>query len=261
MISKEINKRMQVGIRAARSAGKILELYFSKIRELKVKNNTPRDIFSKVDLMTEKEIYKTIIKKFKKDSFYGEEAGLIKNKGTFKWVVDPLDGTVNYTHGIPIYSVSIALFYENTCVVGIIYEPKADEMFYASLNNGAYLNGIKLTISKEVLLKNSLIIAALPSKIKEKKKIYKSFAKINESSRGVLRIGSAAIAYTYLVSGKVEGIWGYNNKIWDVAAGILLLKEAGGKTSTLKNKKYNYKGFLISSNNLIHNELLLKIHG
>ncbi|MDC1077749.1 inositol monophosphatase [Candidatus Pelagibacter sp.] len=259
MTSKEISKRMQIGIKAARSAGKILELYFGRIKELKVKNNTPRDIFSKVDLMAEKEIYKTIIKKFKKDSYYGEETGIVKNKGVFKWVVDPLDGTVNYTHGIPIYSVSIALFYKNTCVVGIIYNSKTDEMFYASLNNGAYLNGIKLKISKEVHLKNSLIIAALSSKIKEKGKIYKSFASINESSRGVLRIGSAAMAYTYLISGKIEGIWGYNNKIWDVAAGILLLKEAGGKTSTLKNKKYNYKNFLISSNKLIHNELLLKI--
>jgi myo-inositol-1(or 4)-monophosphatase len=258
-MSQEINKRMQLGIKAARSAGKILELYFSRIKELKVKNNTPRDIFSKVDLMAEEEIYKTIIKNFKNDSFCGEETGTIKNKSNYKWVVDPLDGTVNYTHGIPIYSVSIALFYKNVCVIGIIYDPKADEMFYASLNNGAYLNGVKLNISKEVKLKNSLIIACLPSKIKNKAKIFRSFARINENSRGVLRIGSAAMAYTYLISGKAEALWGYNNKMWDVAAGILLLKESGGKTSTLKNKKYNYKGFLISSNKLIHNELLYKI--
>ena len=256
MKSKEIYKRMQVGIRAARSAGKILELYSSKIKKLKIKNNIPRDIFSKVDLMSEKDIYKTIIKKFGNDNFYGEETGEIKNKGDFKWVIDPLDGTVNYTHGIPVYSISIAIFFKTTCVSGIIYNSRADEMFYASLNSGAFLNGAKLNVSKENKLKNSLIVAALPSKIKNKTIIYKSFAKINENSRGVLRIGSAAMAYSYLASGKVEGIWGYNNKIWDVAAGILLLKEAGGKTSTLNNKKYNYKNFLISSNNFIHNELL-----
>ena len=253
---KEIDLRLQFGIKAARSAGKILELYANKIKNLKIKNNTPRDIFSKVDLMSENEIYKIVIKKFKNDSFFGEETGQIINKGNYKWIIDPLDGTVNYTHGIPIYSISIAIFYKKICVAGIIYNPNSDEMFYASINNGAYSNGIKLNVSKENNLKSSLIIAALPSKIKNKKTIYKLFAKLNENSRGVLRIGSAAIAYTYLACGKVEGIWGYDNKIWDVAAGILILKEAGGMTTSNFNKKYKYKGFLISSNKKIHKELL-----
>jgi myo-inositol-1(or 4)-monophosphatase len=129
-------------------------------------------------------------------------------------------------------------------------------MFYGSINNGSYCNGIKLKVSNETKLKSSLVVAALPSKTKDKKKIYNIFAILNENSRGVLRIGSAAIAYTYLAAGKIEAIWGFDNKIWDVAAGILILSEAGGKTTTHDYKKYNYKSFLFSSNKKIHQELL-----
>ena len=255
----EINKRMLLGIRAARSAGKILALYYKKVKSLKIKNNLPRDIISKVDIMSENEIYKLVAKNFKFDSFLGEETGLIKKRGKFKWVVDPLDGTVNYTHGIPLYGISIAIFYKKRCVAGIIYNSREDEMYYASLRNGAFMNGRKIRVSKEKELKNSLIIAILPSKIKNKIKIYKLFSKLNEKSRGVLRIGSAAIAYTLLASGKVEAVWGYDNKIWDVSAGILLNQEANGKTSLSNNKKYVYKNTLISSNEYIHLDLLKNI--
>ncbi len=256
MKKDEINKRLQVGIEAARSAGKILELYANKIKNLEIKKNIPRDVYSKVDLMSENEIFLTVRKKFRNDSLYGEESGQINKKGNYKWIIDPLDGTVNYTHGIPIYSISIAIFYKNKCVAGIIYNPNSDEMFYGSINNGSYCNGIKLKVSNETKLKNSLVVAALPSKTKDKKKIYNIFAILNENSRGVLRIGSAAIAYTYLAAGKIEAIWGFDNKIWDVAAGILILSEAGGKTTTHDYKKYNYKSFLFSSNKKIHQELL-----
>jgi myo-inositol-1(or 4)-monophosphatase len=206
--------------------------------------------------MSENEIFLTVRKKFRNDSLHGEENGQINKKGNYKWIIDPLDGTVNYTHSIPIYSISIAIFYKNKCVAGIIYNPNSDEMFYGSINNGSYCNGIKLKVSNESKLKSSLVVAALPSKIKDKKKIYNIFAILNENSRGVLRIGSAAIAYTYLAAGKIEAIWGFNNKIWDVAAGILILCGAGGKTTSHDNKKYNYKSFLVSSNKKIHKELL-----
>ena len=256
MQQNEINKRLQVGIECARTAGKILELYKNKIKNLEIKNNIPRDVYSKVDLMSENEIFRTVRKKFRNDSFHGEESGIIKRKGNYKWIVDPLDGTVNYTRSIPIYSISIAIFYKNKCVAGIIYNSNTDEIFYGSINNGSYCNGIKLNVSNVSRLKSSLIVVALPSIIKNKKKIYNLFANLNEKSRGVLRIGSAAIAYTYLAAGKIEAIWGFNNKIWDVAAGILILSEAGGKTTTHGYKKYNYKSFLVSTNKNIHQELL-----
>lgn len=256
MIKKEIEQRLQVGIKAARSAGEILELYANKIKNLKIKNNTPRDITSKVDLMSENQIFSIINREFKNDSFFGEETGKIINKGEYKWIIDPLDGTVNYTHGIPIYSISIALFHKNKCVAGIIFNPSSDEMFYGSFNQGSFCNGKKLEVSKETNLKKSLIFVALPSQIRKKKKIFNFFAKLNERSRGVLRIGSAAVAYTYLASGKAEAIWGYNNKIWDVSAGILILKEAGGKTTTSNNKMYNYRDILLSTNSFVHNDML-----
>ena len=258
-MKKEINKRMLVGIRAARSAGKVLSTYYKKVKKLKIKNNLPRDIISKVDLMSENEIYKIVNKTFKNDSFLGEEKGLIKKRGKFKWVVDPLDGTVNYIHGIPIFGISIAIFNRSKCVAGIIYNSERDEMYYASKNNGAFMNGRKINVSKETKFKNSLIIAVLPSKIKNKNKIYNLFAKFNEKSRGVLRIGSAAIAYTLLASGKIEAIWGYDNKIWDVSAGIMINEEANGKTSSNDNKEYFYKKTLISSNKFIHSDLIKNI--
>ena len=174
-------------------------------------------------------------------------------------MVDPLDGTVNYIHGIPIFGISIAIFYGKKCVAGIIYNSERDEMYYASKNNGAFMNGRKINVSKETNFKNSLIIAVLPSKIKNKNKIYNLFTKFNEKSQGVLRIGSAAIAYTLLASGKIEAIWGYDNKIWDVSAGIMLNEEANGKTSSNENKEYFYKKTLISSNKFIHSDMIKNI--
>jgi myo-inositol-1(or 4)-monophosphatase len=252
----DVNKRLQVGIKAARSAGDILQQYQNKIKNLKIKKNISRDVYSKVDIMSENKIFKIIKKKFKNDTVLGEESGQIYKKGNYKWIIDPLDGTVNYNHDIPIYSISIAIFYKKKCVAGIIYNPNNDEMYYASIDNGAYCNGRKLKVSNESKLKNCLVVAVLPSKIKNKKKIFNIFSTLNENSRGVLRIGSAAIAYTFLASGKIEAIWGFDNKIWDVAAGILILNEACGKTSRNNDKKYNYKNFLVSSNKKIHLELL-----
>ena len=125
--------------------------------------------------MSENQIFSIINKDFKNDSFFGEETGQITNKGDYKWIIDPLDGTVNYTHGIPIYSISIALFYKNKCVAGIIFNPSSDEMFYGSLNQGSYCNGNKLEVSKETNLKKSLIfviIYLLKFEIKKKFSIY-----------------------------------------------------------------------------------------
>ena len=137
-------------------------------------------------------------------------------------------------HGVPLYAISIAIFYKKKCVAGVIYNIKEKELYYASKNNGAYMNG-KRSLFQMKKLEKSLIVALLPSKVSHKSKIYNIFSKLNEVSRGVLRIGSSAIAYTYLASGKVQAIWGCNNKIWDISAGIIINSEAMGKTT--KNNK------------------------
>ena len=158
-------------------------------------------------------------------------------------------------HGVPLYAISIAIFYKKKCVAGVIYNIKEKELYYASKNNGAYMNGKRIFVSNEKKLEKSLIIALLPSKVNHKSKIYNLFSKLNEVSRGVLRIGSSAIAYTYLASGKVQAIWGCNNKIWDISAGIIINSEAMGRT-TKNNKRFKNVQTLLSTNKFIHNSLM-----
>tara|TARA_S200000501_G_C20706854_1_gene692154 strand:+ start:32 stop:808 length:777 start_codon:yes stop_codon:yes gene_type:complete len=255
MIKLEIKKRLLLAIRTTKICERLLNRSIKLKKQSKIKGKSPRDIVLKEDIILEDKIYKLVSRSFKNDSFLGEELGIKKKMGDFEWVVDPLDGTVNYIHGIPVYAISIAIFYKKRCVAGVIYNVKEKELYYASKNNGAYMNGKRIFVSNEKKLENSLIIALLPSKVNHKSKIYTLISKLNDISRGVLRIGSSAIAYTYLASGKVQAIWGCNNKIWDVSAGIIISSEAMGKT-TKNNKKFKNVKTLLSTNKFIHKSLI-----
>ena len=177
MIKLKIKKRLLLAISMAKKCEQLLKKSENSKKKSKIKGQSPRDIVLKEDLILENEIYKLISKKFKNDSFLGEESGLKKKIGDFKWIVDPLDGTVNYMHGVPLYAISIAIFYKKKCVAGVIYNIKEKELYYASKNNGAYMNGKRIFVSNEKLEK-SLIVALLPSKVSHKSKIYNIFSKL-----------------------------------------------------------------------------------
>ena len=256
------DKLLKVGIEASNKASNIILSYYKKYSNYSVKNKYFRDLVSEVDIIAEKEIKKIILKNFPSHKFEGEETGSTKNKSAYKWIVDPIDGTVNYIHGIPLFAISIGLEIKGEIYLGIINNPVTNEIYYALNKQGAFLNGRKINVSKRGEIKDSLLITTFSSETNRKRKNkYKIFGKMNDLSRGCLRIGSASLGLAYLASGKVDGLWGGKLKKWDIAAGICILKEAGGKISNIKNKRYSFGQQFVASNNIIHKNLISLLKG
>ena len=241
---------LKQAIMAAEKAGVPILNYFEKIKTIKKKNKNIRDLISEVDILSEKEIISTLKIKFKKHNFLAEESGLQNNKSDFTWIIDPLDGTVNYIKGIKLCVISIALTYKKETVVGVIYNPFSKELYYASKNGGSYLNGNPIKVSNNKNLDSCLLVSAFSSKIslKEKNKEYKNFGNLNNKSLGVLRIGSAALAMAMVAKGSIDGIWGSNLKIWDIEAGICLIREAQGQ---VLSKRKGTNKTVIAGNNYV----------
>lgn len=245
---------LKQAIIAAEKSGGLIVSYFEKIKTIKKKNKNIRDLISEVDIISEKEIISTLKSKFKKHNFLAEESGLQNNKSDYTWIIDPLDGTVNYVKGIKLCAISIALTYKKETVVGVIYNPFLKELYYSSKKGGAYLNGDPIRVSKNKKLDSCLLISAFSSKIslKEKNKEYKNFGNLNNKSLGVLRIGSAALAMAMVAKGSIDGIWGNDLKIWDIEAGICLIREAQGQVEAKRN---GTNKTIIAGNNYVVNML------
>lgn len=231
---------LKSGLEAIEKSGKVIFDYFEKIDTTYKKNQNNRDLVSEVDIISEQIILETLKKKFKSFNYLAEESGFENNHSNYTWVIDPLDGTVNYSRGLNLCAISIALTCKNKTILGIIYNPFLKELYYTT-NRGAFLNGKKISVSQNLTLKNCLVIGALSSEIS--KNNIKQFAKLrilNNKSLGVLRIGSAAYALSLLARGSVDIFFGNSLKTWDVQAGAFLVKQAGG----IVKKKMNGKDTL-----------------
>jgi myo-inositol-1(or 4)-monophosphatase len=254
----ERKKELKVAIEASKKAAKTIMQFYQKSLFIKKKSNLPREIVSQVDLIVEKEIKSIINLNFKKHSTLGEESGFENKKSDYIWIIDPIDGTVNYTRGLNNFCISIALEYKKKIILGVVYNPKTDECYYAVKKGGAFLNGNKIVVSKNKTIQDSLMVCAFSSnKNKILKKEYEVYGKLNNESQGVLRIGSAALSLCYLAKGSIDGFWGKNVKLWDVAAGCCIVNEAGGEIllSKLKNDYSN----LIATNSFISSSLKTKL--
>jgi len=222
-------------------------------REYKGKN----DLVSYVDKTSEKRIVEGLANILPEAGFLGEE-GTNKNiEAEFLWVIDPLDGTTNFIHGIPTYSISIALMHKKIPVVGVVHEVNLNECFYAIKGQGAFLNGEKIQGSEEKRLQNSLLATGFPyhefEDIHDYIDILKEFMK---NCHGVRRIGSAAVDLAYVSIGRFEGFFEFNLKPWDVAAGTLLVTEAGGTVSDFSGSANHIFGGEIVAANGIHSFML-----
>lgn len=227
---------LKIAIISVEKSGELILSYFEKLNGIRKKNRNIRDLISEVDILSENEILSTLKSKYKKHNFLAEESGLENNKSDYTWIIDPLDGTVNYIKGIKLCAISIALMYKKETIVGVIYNPFTKELYYSSKKGGAFLNGNPIHVSKNKNLANCLLVVAFSSKINEQKNLdYKNFGKLNNVSLGVLRIGSAALAMAMVAKGSIDGMWGTDLKIWDIEAGICLVKEAGGQVLENKN--------------------------
>ena len=202
-------------IKASEKASKILIRDFGEIEKLQVSKKSPSDFVTNSDIKVEKILIEELEKARPNFSFISEEKGIKKNKDTNNtWIIDPIDGTINFLHGIPHFAISIALKSNNEIVSGLIFDPIKDEMFFAEKNNGAYLNNQRIRVSNKNNLNDCLF--AIGGKI------------MNEPDFTSRRSGSAALDLAYVAAGRYDGYYQQNLNLWDIAAGIVLVKEAGG---------------------------------
>jgi len=251
----EFITRKNIAIKAAKQAGRLLSQRFGRIDKITAKGD--RDLVTDIDLASERIIKSHIIKNFPQDSILSEESP-IERKSEFKWIIDPLDGTHNYIHDIAIFGVSIAVAYKDEVIVGIIYIPEDDELYVAQKQKGAYLNGKRIYVSQRKIRQATLIF---DSSIRyQKNRMLKNLGRLIDEVFNVRMFGSTVRGLSYIAEGKAEVEVEYNDKLWDFAAGLLLVKEAGGRVSDLSGGKWNIKtkGY-VASNGRIHKEILALI--
>ncbi|MCX7086668.1 MAG: inositol-1-monophosphatase [Methylococcales bacterium] len=240
---------LTIAVRAARSAGDIILRSADSIDRLHIDQKSKNDFATEVDRAAEHDIIKIIRAAFPEHGFLAEESGT-HTGNDFIWVIDPLDGTTNFLHGFPQYAVSIALKIKGKLEVAVIYDPLRDELFTASKGGGAMLNNRRLRVTPQNSLKGALIGTGFPFKKQQHLDAYlKMFRVICADSAGIRRAGAAALDLAYVAAGRLDGFWEIGLQEWDMAAGILLVQEAGGVATDFSfNDNYLESGNLIVGN-------------
>ncbi len=248
---------INIATRAARSAGRIILRYYEHTEALTVDEKRRNDFVSEVDKQAEQAIIKELRSKFPSHSILGEETG--RHKGDdYQWVIDPLDGTTNYLHGLPQFSVSIALKHRGRLEHALVYDPLREEMFTASRGGGARLNDRKLRVSQRIGLDGALLGTGLPFRDQRFVKEYLGMLEsLMKDTAGIRRPGSAALDFAYLAAGRTDGFWELGLAEWDFAAGALLVQEAGGIVTDISGgKQYLETGNVVAGGLKVHAAML-----
>ena len=241
--------------KAARKAGRILTRDFGEIENLQIQSKNVGDFVTSADLKVEKSLLETLRYYYPKVNFLTEESGYIQGEGEMI-VIDPIDGTTNFIHGIPLVAIVIAKIVNNEITDGIVYNPILNEFYWASLGQGSWCNNKRLRVSKRHDLTNCLIGTGIPFGNRVYKNFYKELDNMSKNSAGVRRLGSAALDLAYVASGKIDGFWERDLNLWDISSGVLLVKEAGGKITEPDGKKWTTNSRdIVVSNSLIHKKL------
>ncbi len=249
LLQKTINIVYEVGsfIRAEREKFSLSQI------EYKGQN----DLVSYVDKEAEKSIVEGLAKVLPEAGFITEEKTINKNGETYNWIVDPLDGTTNFIHGLPVFSTCVALQKNDEIVLGVVYEINKDECFYAMKGGGAFCNGKSIHVTEASAINESLFATGFPIHNFEKLDDYLAILNaLMKNSHGLRRMGSAAVDLAYVACGRYEGYFEYNLNPWDVAAGTLIVQEAGGKVTDFSGGENYVFGKEMVAGNAVHPELL-----
>ena len=253
IVNLSMQPMLNIAVRAARSAGELILRSADSVSRLSVDQKGKNDYASEVDRMAEREIISIIKAAYPEHAILAEESG--KHKGNdFVWIIDPLDGTTNFLHGFPQYSVSIALKYKGKLEVGVVYAPLRDELFTAKRGGGAMLNSRRQRVTNQNSLKGALIGTGFPFKTDRDLDAYLGmFRALTTECAGIRRAGSAALDLAYVAAGRMDGYWEIGVMEWDMAAGILLIKEAGGVVTDFSfNDNYLESGNVIVGSPKMH---------
>lgn len=252
---------VQVAEEAARAGGDILVHYLGRI---KAKEKGPKDLVTEADVASQNKIQEILLGAFPDHRFLGEEDTGVESTGQsdHQWIVDPLDGTVNFVHGLPQFSVSIALTSPAGALVGVVFDPLLQECYIAEMGQGATLNGEAIQVSDTTDLDSCLAAASFSAGIERGSPEIDRFAEVLVEARSVRRLGSAALNLCYVASGRLDAYWATSVKIWDVAAGALILHEAGGRITHINGGKFDPQNpkFAATANEVLHGKFLEVLH-
>ena len=241
-------------IEIAREAGGLL-LQMAK-RPLEISYKRPADLVTEADRRSERLILERLRTHFPKHDVVSEEGGGQQANAEYCWYIDPLDGTTNFAHGFPVFSVAMGLTYKGEVVAGVVYDPSRDEMFAAERGGGAYLNHKPIHASKIPKLAASLLATGFPPFADNHSLNIEYYYRFTQLSHGIRRPGSAALDLCYVAAGRFDGFWELKLNPWDKAAGSLLVTEAGGRVTDVAGREFNLLGNdVFASNGLIHDEM------
>ena len=253
----DCSKLLTTAIRAARAGGTVLTEHTES--GFRIDFKAAINLVTDADRRAEESIVQTITAAYPAHRILAEERGM---EGTavspFTWIIDPLDGTTNFAHGFPFYSVSIGLEYDGECLLGVVFDPVRDELFTAVRGQGAYMNDKPIHVSDVNDLDKSLLVTGFAYNIREtSNNNLDHFAHLSLLAQGVRRTGSAALDLCYVAAGRLDGYWEIVLSPWDMAGGIVILREAGGTVSAITKEPFSLYGEeLLATNGLIHHQVL-----
>jgi myo-inositol-1(or 4)-monophosphatase len=252
---------LKTAVSAARLAGDVIIKNLGSLSKEDVQTKQAFDFVTKVDRWSEAVIMQTIREKFPSHRFLTEETLKQEDTGDYRWIIDPLDGTTNYIHSYPMFSVSIALEYKSEIIVGVVFDPLRDELFHALRGGGSFLNNRKISVSAAKDLERSLIATGFPFRAKEMIDHYlHAFREIFRGVSDIRRAGSAALDLSYIAAGRFEGFFELKLSPWDIASGALLIEEAGGVITDFGGgEEYLSTGNVVAGNPYIHPQILNNI--
>jgi myo-inositol-1(or 4)-monophosphatase len=251
---------LNFAIQTAREAGRVLAKRFG--RALEITNKSELDLVTESDLASERLIIDRIKSHYPRHAILAEESGASEpvdreKESDWRWIIDPLDGTTNYAHGYPCFCVSIGLANKGRMEIGVVYDPMRDEMFTAERGQGAALNGRRIHVSATPTLASALLCTGFPYNVRERSEFARHFANFIMAAQGVRRDGAVALDLVYVAAGRFDGFWEEGLKPWDVAAGALIIEEAGGRVSSFSGELLNiYSPPIVASNGLVHEEMM-----
>lgn len=244
-------------IEVATEAGDIVRQHFGKNHEIEFKTNAS-NLVTEADKKSENYITDYVKKKFPAHGILTEESGELKKGSEYYWVIDPLDGTTNFAHGLPIFSVSIGLQKNGETIAGVVYDVMQNIVYSAEFGSGALANSAKINVSDTSLLSHSVLVTGFPYNISENpEKAFEKFTALTKSSRGMRRLGSAAIDFCYLAQGVFDGFWEVFLHPWDICAGKLIAEEAGGLVTDFNGNKIDiFSKRILATNGKIHTQII-----
>jgi len=250
-----MNLFLDVCQEVAREAGTLLLHYYERRVDFELKGEF--DLVTEADRASEKLVVERLRACYPQHAIVAEEGGRHEGSSEYRWYVDPLDGTTNFAHGFPMFNVTLALERSGDLIAGVIYDPLRDEMFAAERGGGAFLNGRRIRVSRAKRLQDCLVATGFPSRKRHLNVNVHFYHQLAMATHGVRRGGSAALDLAYVGCGRLDGFWEFGLKPWDMAAGTLLVSEAGGAVSDMRGGAANLRGpHVLADNGLIHGQML-----